>query len=117
MATNTVQVINGRFQDNEGNALSGGWLLCTLSHDSTYTAVSPTMQVVSGITTKITLDNNGNVAGTQFLWPTSLLNPTGAYYTVVAYNYRGLRVWQAPQYWTITSPGPIDLGSIISTNP
>jgi len=44
-----------------------GWLVCTLSHDSTY-AVFSVRAVTAGIRTKIFLDNNGNVAGTQYLW-------------------------------------------------
>lgn len=114
MAAKT-QLIGGLFQDNEGNALSNGWLRFTLSHESTTS--SPNSQVVSGVITKIFLDNNGNVAGTQSIWTNDVLAPSGSYYTVDAYNNKGLAVWSVPQYWTLVSGSPIDLGTITDTNP
>ena len=118
MATTLVQLLNGGFQDNTGAPLSNGYLLCTLSHDSTYFFLSPFAQIVAGVRTKIRLDNNGNVAGVQSLWANAALTPASSYYTVEAYNSKGLKVWQAPQYWTIAASAPtIDIGEIISTNP
>lgn len=114
MAVKT-QLVNGAFQDNEGNPLSNGLLRFTLSHESTTN--SPSSQVISGITTKIFLDNNGNVAGTQSIWTNDVLSPAGSFYTVDAFNNKGLAVWGVPQYWTLVSGSPIDLGTIADTNP
>jgi hypothetical protein len=111
-----AQLINGAFQDAEGNLLTNGVLTLTLSQDSNI-ASSPYAQVVSGITTKIYLDNNGNVAGSQYIWTNDVLSPSGTYYTVNAYNFQGLKAWGAPQYWTLTYAATIDLGTIPDTNP
>jgi len=111
-----TQITNGIFQDNEGHPLSQGWLVARYLTISTY-AVSPYAQITAGIRTKIFLDNNGNVAGTQYLWANSNLSPASSYYTVEAYNNKGLKVWASPQYWIISATSPVDLGTLTSTNP
>lgn len=111
-----AQLINGAFQDNEGNPLNNGLLRFTLSQDSNI-ASSPYQQVLAGPVTTIYLDNNGNVSGTQYIWTNDVLSPSGSYYTVDAYNNQGLKVWGAPQYWTLTYSATIDLGSLPDTNP
>lgn len=116
MAYPTVNVVNGYFQNNEGLPLSNGYLVLSLSHDSTY-GTPPYAQIPSGIRTRIYLDNNGNAAPNQYVWPNSLVAPASSYYTVEAYNNQGLKVWSAPQYWTISSTGPVDLGTLTTTNP
>lgn len=115
MAYTKTQIFGGSFQDASGATLSNGWLLMVLSHDSNVTL--PASQVVAGVPIRINLDNLGNVAGTQTIWTDDLLNPSKSFYTVDALNSAGLRVWAAPQYWTLTSGSPIDLGIITPTNP
>lgn len=115
MATQT-QIINGNFQSNLGETLSNGWLTFTLSQDANINT-SPYRQILGGVTTKVPLDNNGNVAGTVNVWANDVLTPSTTYYIVNAYNNSGLKVWDYPQYWTLTSGSPIDLGSLTITNP
>lgn len=111
-----TQIINGSFQDNQGFPLSNGSLLFTLSQDGNINT-SPYHQIVGGTTTRVPLDNNGNVAGIVTIWTNDLIVPAGTFYTVQAYNNAGLQVWDAPQYWTLTSGSAIDLGSLAVTNP
>lgn len=116
MADSRTQIINGSFQDNQGFSLSNGFLLFTLSQDGTINT-SPYHQIVGGTTTRVPLDNNGNVAGTVVIWTNDFITPSGTFYIVNAFNNSGLPVWDAPQYWTLTSGSPIDLGSLTVTNP
>src|SRR5579863_7755852 len=60
MSTKT-QLINGGFQDLEGNKLSEGFLLMELNQDE---MVTGTGQIVSKKIIKVLLDDNGNVIGT-----------------------------------------------------
>jgi hypothetical protein len=115
MASKT-QIINGSFQNNLGQPLNNGFLLLALSQDGTINS-SPYHQIVGGTVTKVPLDNNGNVAGFVTIWTNDLIVPAGTFYTVQAYNNAGLQVWDAPQYWTLTSGSAIDLGSLAVTNP
>lgn len=115
MASKT-QIVNGSFEDNQGNTLNNGSLVFQLSQDASVNS-SPYRQVVGGIKTRVPLDNNGNVAGVVTIWTNDVLTPAGTYYIVTAYNNSGLKVWDAPQYWTLTSGSPIDLGSLVITNP
>lgn len=104
----------GGIQDSQGNPLSNGWLVWTLSHDSNLTVLgSPNgTQVVSGVSTKMYLDQNGNILGSPTLWTNDLLTPSGSYYTVKAYNHAGLQVWSVPQIFTLTYSPTINFGSL-----
>lgn len=115
MSYTLTQVVGGNFQSAMGVALSNGWLTLYLSHDENVQL--PASQIPAGIPVKIWLDNNGCAAPNQSIWTDDLLNPSGSYFTVEAYSSQGLKVWAAPQYWTLASGSPIDLGSIVPTNP
>lgn len=115
MAAKT-QIINGSFQDSQGSTLNNGFLVFVLSQDGNINT-SPYHQIVGGVGVRVPLDNNGNVAGSVYLWTNDLISPSGTYYIVDAYDNSGLPVWDAPQYWTLTSGSPIDLGSLTVTNP
>lgn len=112
-------LIGGKFQDNAGNPLSFGWITLTLGHDenASFLGANSGSQVISGVTTKITLDINGNLTANTGIWTNDLLLPSGSYYTVRAYNSSGLQVWLSPQIWTLTYSATIDVGSIIPTTP
>jgi hypothetical protein len=115
MSYQKAQLVNGAFQSAFGSPLSNGWLTLTLSHDENVQL--PASQVVAGVPVKVALDNNGNCAPSQYVWTADILQPTKSYYTVEAYSAQGLKVWAAPQYWTLAGPGPIDLGAITPSNP
>lgn len=115
MAYTKTQVVGGNFQSAIGTPLSNGWLVLVLSHDENVTL--PASQVTAGILVKIFLGNLGSAQPNQFVWATDVMSPTGSYYTVEAYNNAGLKVWAAPQYWQLSGPWPIDLGTLVPFNP
>ncbi len=108
----------GAFQSLNGTALSLGYLVFTLSHDSNISVLgSPTgQQVVSGSSVKIFLDMNGNVQN-QSIWANSVLTPAGSFYLVRLFNSNGLAVWATPQNWTLPYQATINLGSISPSLP
>ena len=116
--TPNLQLENGGFTDFEGNPLNLGYLLLELSHDENY-SVGPN-QVVGGLKIKITLDANGNipVSPAVKVWSNDVLTPGGSFYIVWAFKSDGTEAWASPQYWTLAaSPNPIDVGTIVPTNP
>lgn len=103
-----VQIINGRFQDAEGNPLASGYITMELCTDAQET--SGPSQIVGGLILKIPLDNNGNVADTTMVWPNDVLNPPNSCYLVDAFKQNGTRAWKAPQYQMVLSnPSPYDI--------
>lgn len=118
-AYNKTALGGGAFQDNQGNPLSNGFITLTLSHDACLPpdATNPS-QIPAGITTKMALDANGNLVPQPRIWTNDILIPLGSYYVVMAYNYKGLAVWAAPQKWSINaSGGVVDVGSIVPLTP
>lgn len=111
-----VTLTGGKFRDLEGSPLSNGTLALTLSHDEQDS--SDSSQVVGGLSRSIPLDMNGNIAGSPQVEATDTLNPSGAFYTVMAYRQDMVQAWRAPQYWVISStPSPLDVGTLIPYNP
>jgi len=110
----------GAFQDSLGNPVSLGYLLFTLSSESTASVLgSPTgQQIASGTTVKMSLDTNGNIWNSgsvqQKIWSNLVLNPSGTFYLVRLFNSSGLEVWKTPQTWTLPYQTTLDIGSIIS---
>lgn len=110
-----VQLINGNFQDDEGNVLANGYLTMQLSQDAQVSVSgSPVGQVGAGIRVKVPLDSSGNIQGTPgdnltpiCIWPNDVMAPTGTYYTVRAYSAVGQLVW-GPQVVTVTGASPFD---------
>ena len=113
MAYVKTQIYGGNFQDPLGVPLSGGWLKMRLSQDASVSL--PYVQVFSGVSFKVPLDNNGSVSGKVYVWTDDVLNPIGTTYAVEAYNSRGLRVWSAPQRWNLVSGAPINIGAFVPT--
>ena len=109
MAATKVQLINGHWQDSEGNVLALGSLKMVLVQDEQLS--SSAGQICGGITLTILLDANGNVQGTsgdgfptQSVWPTDQMNPLGASYTVTAYSAAGELAW-GPNYNLLVPSG------------
>ena len=109
MAATKVQLINGHWQDSEGNVLALGSLKMALVQDEQLS--SSAGQICGGITLTILLDANGNVQGTsgdgfptQSVWPTDQMNPLGASYTVTAYSAAGELAW-GPNYNLLVPSG------------
>jgi hypothetical protein len=111
-----VTLTGGGFSDAAGNVLASGFLLFYLSHDEQNTFLPS--QVVSGLSVKINLDNNGNVVAGSQIYANDQLSPTGSFYTVEAYTNDGRRAWSYPQYITVTTgSGSFSLSGIFPTNP
>jgi hypothetical protein len=109
----------GKFQDSAGNPLSLGYLLFTLNHDGDATLLgAPTgSQVIAGVRVKFPLDMNGSVTSNSGIWTNDVLQPTGSFYTVTAFNSSGLEVWASPQIFMFTYAPNIDLGTQIPILP
>jgi hypothetical protein len=91
MATKCI-LSGGGFQDSEGNPLALGYLQFDLSQDCSVSGVG---NIASGITIKITLDSNGNVAGSpgQAIWGNDVLQPQPNFYRVTGYTAAGQPAW------------------------
>jgi hypothetical protein len=101
-----VQLINGGFQDILGNALVNGYLIFELS---TPTSVGTTY-ICDGVKIKVTLDSDGNVAGTQYIYGNDSMTPSDSYYRVTAYTAEGQPAW-GPNNQTVTGNGTFDIGT------
>jgi hypothetical protein len=104
-----VQLINGNFQDAEGNVLALGNLVLELSQDEQLSSLAG--QVASGIKITISLNSSGSVSTSppQSVWPTDVMNPSGASYTVWAYTAEGQLAWGPNYGLTIPSGATYDL--------
>jgi hypothetical protein len=113
-----VQLIGGKFQDAEGNALAFGKLIFKLSQDAVTT---DGQQVVGGVEITIYLNINGDVFGTQhsfetpgqYIWPNDELLPDVTFYEVTAYSEDGQLAWAAPQTQLVVHGTTFDLGTWI----
>jgi hypothetical protein len=109
-APTKVQLIGGHFQDAMGNVLAEGSLTMELVQDEQLS--SSTGQVCGGIKITIPLDEEGNVFGTsgdesepnQYVWPTDVMTPSGASYTVWGYTAEGELAW-GPNYNLLVPSG------------
>jgi hypothetical protein len=110
-----VTLTGGAFQDAEGHLLVDGFLTMTLSHDEQ--DPSSNTQIAAGIPVKILLDNNGNVSSGQSVWATDVLLPAGAYYIIEAFRSDGTLAWASPQFETVPSGGPFNIGTWIPNQP
>ena len=98
-----TQLINGAFQDSEGNVLANGYITLELSQD----AQSCFGQVGSGIRVKVPLDINGNIQGTTsgttyLVWGNDKLTPSTTFYVVRGYTSVGQLSW-GPRNETVTT--------------
>lgn len=116
-----ISLSGGQFQDSSGKPVSLGWLEWQLSHDSNVCVLGGPIgnQIVSGIKTKIFLDQNGNALPGQ-IWPNDQLTPSGSYYNVKLYNNQGIEVWGVPQQFVLqgyTAGQVVDLGTLQPQQP
>jgi len=104
-----VALTGGGFSTPNGQPLSNGYLLLTLSHDE---QSDGTKQLLAGHTIKIPLDNVGKAAAGSQAYATDQMLPSGAYYNVTVYDNTGQLVSTGTQTLTLTSsPNPYNLGS------
>src|SRR5690348_12015866 len=108
MATQ-VQIINGSFQDAEGNLLANGSLTLELSQDE---QAAGSGQICAKRIVTVPLDANGNVSGTVNVWPNDQLTPANSYYLVKGFNSLGQLVW-GPNAQQITGASPFNLNTWI----
>lgn len=103
-APTKVQLIGGHFQDAEGNVLNAGHLSMELVQDEQLS--SNTGQVCGGIKITILLDSGGSVSTSpaQSVWPTDVMSPSGASYTVRGYTAQGELAW-GPNYNLLVPTG------------
>src|ERR1039457_6648626 len=85
MAVSKVEVINGNFQDCQGNVLANGYLTLRLSSDE---EVNDSI-ICSGVDIRIQLDVNGNVVSGQSVWGNDQMIPVNSYYRVTGYTAAG----------------------------
>lgn len=105
--TGMTQLINGNFQDANGDALNAGYLIMQLNQDAQSSQQS---QVDGNRSIKITLDATGNAVSGQYVWPNTALNPSTTYYIVSAYSAAGQLVW-GPNYLLVNTVPTFDLDS------
>jgi hypothetical protein len=118
MASPNLQIEGGNFQDAAGDILVDGYLIWELSHDENYSA-GPA-QIVAELKFKTPLNSSGSIASSPavMIYSNDVLTPGGSFYIVMAYKADGTQAWADQQYFTFTSsPNPIDIGTIVPTNP
>ncbi len=101
------QLINGNFQDANGDALNLGYIIMQLNQDAQSSQQS---QVDGGRTVKIQLDATGNAVAGQYVWPNTALNPSNTFYIVNVYSAAGQLVW-GPNYLLVNTTPNFDLDS------
>jgi len=112
-------VTGGGFQDSEGNVLANGTLIWNLNRDA-YTDNTFSTLVCAGEAIEWELDTNGNIPGTQTLWPNDQLLDVwtlaaDTFYTLKAVSEDGQLAWgpnviyvPTEEYFVITSVAPIN---------
>src|SRR5437016_9876641 len=105
-----VTLINGSFEDAEGNLLANGYLVMRLSQDG---AISGVGQICSGIDITITLDSSGNVNASQSVWGNDQMTPINSFYRVFGYKANGQLAWGPNNQQVNGSGGTFDVGTWI----
>lgn len=110
-------ILNGHFQDCEGNPVAGGVLTLELNTVAT-DAATGTYQICPGEVVSYSLDATGSILGTQYVWANNLLSPSGTLYKMVVYSSKGQLSW-GPNYLSLNGgvSGVIDLDNIVPNNP
>ncbi len=105
-----VQLLNGHFQDSEGNLLSGGYLTLVLNNDESV----DDSQICAGREITIALDAFGDAVASpgQFIWGNDVMSPVNSYYRVTGYTANGQIAW-GPNNQQVVGTGTFDLGSWI----
>ena len=99
------QIVGGQFQSLAGNPLVAGYITFHLNID----ASTGSQQVLAGIITKATLDSNGSISGTVYLWPNDQLTPTNTVYIVKVYTNAGELSWSSENV-VPSGDGSFDIG-------
>jgi hypothetical protein len=89
-----TQLIGGGFQSSDGEVLANGYLDFQLSQDGTVVDVG---SIAGGVTIRIQLDSNGNVASSastpaaanQYAWANANISPVNTFYKVTGYTAEG----------------------------
>lgn len=99
------QIINGNWQDAEGNPLALGYLTFRLNVDMQGSGTS--LQVAAGRLVTVPLDANGNIAGTVYL----AVNTAGTTYDIRAYTAKGQFSWRNPTFSLPSGAGSYDFSA------
>lgn len=114
MAGSTIT--GGGFQDCEGNPLAMGFLTLELNTVCT-DASTGTFQICPGEVVSYPLDANGNISGTQYVWSSDLLLPTGTLYRMIVYTSKGQIAWGPNFLQLIAIGGVVNLNLLVPNNP
>lgn len=106
MATKN-QITGGAFQDALGNPVANGYMLFELSQDA---QVNGSTQLGAGRIINIDLDVNGNILGTQSVWPNDVLSPDNSFYNVSVYTANGQLVWGPNPQQVLSTTSPFNIG-------
>ena len=102
-----VNIVNGHFQDLEGNDLSNGYLTFELTQNA---SVNDSI-VCSDATVTIALDVNGDVVSGSYLWGNDQMTPINSFYRVTGYTVEGQIVFGPNNQQIIGDGGTFDLGT------
>jgi hypothetical protein len=105
MTASPIQITGGGFQDITGNPLAEGYLIFELSTDTTVGGI----YICSGVTIRIQLDADGNVAAGQHIWGNDAMSPE-SYYRVTGFTAQGQPSW-GPNNQSVTGSGTFDIGT------
>jgi hypothetical protein len=118
-----VQIINGGWQDAEGNPLAGGTIEFQLSANAFGTNTLGSAMgylICAGQKVTFALDDNGNVVADAYVWSNDSLlsavtgNPD-TFYFVTAFADTGQRVWGPNAVYILGSP--CNLSLLVPSNP
>lgn len=105
-------LVGGNFQDILGTPLAFGYLLFELSDSA---SVNTTTKLTAGSVVKITLDSEGNVAGSgptvQVIWSNDDMSPATTFYNVSAYSSVGQLCWGPNAQQVLSTSSPFDIGA------
>jgi hypothetical protein len=107
MPASKLQLINGQFQDVQGNPLANGYLTMKLSADE---EVNDSL-ICSGVEIYIQLDANGNCVAGQYVWGNDVMSPVNSFYKVTGYTVQGQIAFGPNNQQVIGSGGTFDVGS------
>lgn len=105
MPQNSLPITN--FTDAEGNELSNGFLLISISTD----AQTPTGQLGGYQKVRVQLDSSGTVSGDPQFWANASLLPANTVYLLRAYTEEGQLVTVTPIVVTVIPPTPAGFGA------
>ena len=102
-----VNLVNGYFQDSEGNVLANGYLTFELSQN---TSVNDSI-ICAGAVVQIALDGSGNIAAGSYLWGNDQMLPINSFYRVTGYSSEGQIVFGPNNQQITGNGGTFDVGT------